>query len=121
MGENWVILEEWKMHVEALGVGVLGDEGGEVCGVGVWKWMCASDGVWAGDLWGDVRGVVYPVIVWGGVEGAARGAALAKTCSMLSNTLPTIVCSSQSTSNIVDITFPCTYMVSVERNWNKAC
>ena len=28
-------LEEGKMRVEALGVGVLGDEGGEVRGVGV--------------------------------------------------------------------------------------
>ena len=56
-------LEEGKMHVEALGVGVPGDEGGEVRGVGVWKWTCALDGVWAGDLRRDIGGVMYPVIV----------------------------------------------------------
>jgi hypothetical protein len=113
-------LEEGKMRVEALGVGVLGDEGGEVHGVGVWKWTCASDGVWAGDLRGDVGGVVYPVVVGGGVEGAARGAASAKTRSMSFNASPTIVCSARSTSNVVDITSPCSYVVSVEHDWNMA-
>ena len=104
-------LEEGKTRVEALGVGALGDEGG----VGVWKWTCVSDGVWAGDfrvveLAGDVGGVVYPVIVivivivGGGVEGAARGtAASAKTRSMSSSASPTMVCSARSTSNVVDI------------------
>jgi hypothetical protein len=96
-------LEEGKMRVEALGVGVLGDEGGEVRGVGVWKWTCAADRVWARDLRGDVGGVVYPVVAGGGVEGAARGAASAKTCSMSSNASPTIVCSSRSTWNVVAI------------------
>ena len=102
-------LEEGKTRVEALGVGALGDEGG----VGVWKWTCVSDRVWAGDfrvveLPGDVGGVVYPVIVivivGGGVEGAARGtAASAKTRSMSSSASPTIVCSARSTSKVVDI------------------
>jgi hypothetical protein len=113
-------LEEGKMRVEAWGVGVLGDEGGEVRGVRVWKWTCAADGVWAGDLRGDVGGVVYLVVVGGDVEGAARGVALVKTCSMSSNVLPTIVCSARSTWNVVDITSPCSYVVSVERNCNKA-
>jgi hypothetical protein len=63
-------LEEGKMRVEGLGVGVLGDGGGEVCGVGVWKWTCAADGVGRRFTRGR-RGSRVPGRRRGGVEGAA--------------------------------------------------
>jgi hypothetical protein len=48
------------------------------------------------DLKGDVGGVMYPVVIGDGIEGAV---ALAKTCSISSNVLPTIVCSAPSANS----------------------
>jgi hypothetical protein len=93
---------EGKVRREALGVGVLGEGGGEVHGVGVWKCVV---GVWRAlrgvEVEGDVGGVVYPevvVVVGGGVDG---GAASSKTRSMSSSASPTMVCNARSTSNVV--------------------
>ena len=102
-GKSSAPTDEGKVRREALGVGVLGEGGGEVHGVGVWKCMV---GVWR-LLWcveveGDVGGVVYPevivVVVGGGVDG---GAASTKTRSMSSSASPTMACNARSTSNVV--------------------
>jgi hypothetical protein len=95
--------DDGKVRREALGVGVLGEGGGEVHGVGVWK---CTVGVWRAlrgvEVEGDVGGVVYPevvvVVVGGGVDG---GAASSKTRSMSSSASPTMACNAWSTSNVV--------------------